>query len=179
MEIFKEGLSAGILSCCYGLEAVPSTLAAWKEKSRLFYRNYIELQQQQQHSQGLQPQQGQQQHQPQPGSSCLGSWNPPVPASTSTTTPVKSESTDAKLGQTCHGKCYRCGGEGHWAWNCPQKGTGPRCGGAPQQHHQIRAADMSESQFEERVDDDEKGKGKVKEAEKEALPDRVEQMGID
>jgi hypothetical protein len=36
---------------------------------------------------------------------------------------------------------------------------------------------MSELQFEERVDDDEKGKGKVKEAEKEPLPDRVEQMG--
>jgi hypothetical protein len=44
MEIFKEGLSSGLLSCCYGLEAVPSTLAAWKEKSRLFYHNYIELQ---------------------------------------------------------------------------------------------------------------------------------------
>jgi hypothetical protein len=40
-------------------------------------------------------------------------------------------------------------------------------------------ADTSESQFKERVDDDEKGKGKVKEAEKEALPDRVKQMGID
>jgi hypothetical protein len=38
---------------------------------------------------------------------------------------------------------------------------------------------MSESQFEERVDDDEKGKGKVKEAEKEVLPDRVKQTGID
>jgi hypothetical protein len=37
---------------------------------------------------------------------------------------------------------------------------------------------MSESWFEERVDDDEKGKGKVKE-EKEVLPNRVEQTGID
>jgi hypothetical protein len=38
---------------------------------------------------------------------------------------------------------------------------------------------MSESRFEERVDDDKKGKGKAKEAEKEVLPDRVKQMGID
>jgi hypothetical protein len=179
MEIFKEGLLAGILSCCYSLEAVPSTLAAWKEKSRLFYHNYVELQQQQQHSRGPQPQQCQQQCQPQPGSSRQGGWNPPVPTSTSTTTPVKSESTDAKLGWTCHGKCYHCGMEGHWAWNCPQKGTGPQHGGALQQRHQIRVADMSESRFEERVNNDEKGKGKVKEAEKEALPDRVEQTGID
>jgi hypothetical protein len=57
--------------------------------------------------------------------------------------------------------------------------TGPRRGGAPQQRHQIRAANTSESWFEERVDDDKKGKGKVKEAEKEALPNRVKQMGID
>jgi hypothetical protein len=40
-------------------------------------------------------------------------------------------------------------------------------------------ADMSESQSEERVNDDKKGKGKVKEAGKEVLPDRVEKMGID
>jgi hypothetical protein len=37
---------------------------------------------------------------------------------------------------------------------------------------------MSESHFEERVDEDEKGKGKVKE-EKDWLPDRVEQTRID
>jgi hypothetical protein len=125
VEIFKEGLLAGILSCCYSLEAIPSTLTAWKEKSRLFYRNYVKLQQWQQHSWGPQPQQCQQQCQPQPGLSCQGDQNPLVPAPTSTTTPVKSESTDAKLGWTCCGKCYRCGGEGHWARNCLQKGTGP------------------------------------------------------
>jgi hypothetical protein len=67
----------------------------------------------------------------------------------------------------------------HWAHNCPQKGTGPQRSGAPQQRRQIRVADTSESRFEERVDDDKKGKGKAKEAEKEALPDRVEQMEID
>jgi hypothetical protein len=103
VEIFKEGLLAGILSCCYGLEAVPSTLASWKEKSRLFYHNYVELQQ---HSRGPQPQQCQQQCQPQPGSSRQGGQNLPVPTSTSTTAPVKSESTDTKLGWTHHGKCY-------------------------------------------------------------------------
>jgi hypothetical protein len=37
---------------------------------------------------------------------------------------------------------------------------------------------MSESHFEERVDEDEKGKGKAKE-EKDQLPNRVEQTGID
>jgi hypothetical protein len=37
---------------------------------------------------------------------------------------------------------------------------------------------MSESQFEERVNDNERGKGKVKEEEKEALSDMVEQTGI-
>jgi hypothetical protein len=52
VEIFKEGLSAGNLSRCYSLEAIPSMLAAWKEKSRHFYHNYVELQQ---HSQGPQP----------------------------------------------------------------------------------------------------------------------------
>jgi hypothetical protein len=79
VEIFKEGLSTGILSHCYGLEAVPSTLPTWKEKSRLFYHNYVELQQRQQHSQGPQPQQRQQQCQPQPGSSRQGGRNPPAP----------------------------------------------------------------------------------------------------
>jgi hypothetical protein len=98
MEIFKEGLSAGILCHCYGLEAIPSTLTTWKEKSRLFYHNYVKLQQWQQHSQGPQPQQHQQQCQPQPGSSHQGSQNPPAPTSTSTTAPVKSELTNAKLG---------------------------------------------------------------------------------
>jgi hypothetical protein len=93
VEIFKEGLLAGILSHCYGLEAVPLTLAAWKEKSRLFYRNYIELQQWQQHSRGPQPQQCQQQHQPQPGSSRQGGRNPPASTPTSTTAPVKLETT--------------------------------------------------------------------------------------
>jgi hypothetical protein len=44
METFKEGLTPSILSCCYGLEVVPTTLMAWKEKSRLFYRNYVKLQ---------------------------------------------------------------------------------------------------------------------------------------
>jgi hypothetical protein len=38
--------------------------------------------------------------------------------------------------------------------------------------------ETSESCFEERVDEDEKGKGKVKE-EKDRLPDRVKQTGID
>jgi hypothetical protein len=33
--------------------------------------------------------------------------------------------------------------------------------------------------FEERVNADEKGKGKAKEEEKDVLPDRVEQTGID
>jgi hypothetical protein len=65
------------------------------------------------------------------------------------------------------------------AQNCPQKGTGPRRGGAPQQRRQIRVANMSELQFGERVNDDENGKGKAKEAEKEVLPNRVEQTGID
>jgi hypothetical protein len=45
IEAFKEGLAPQILSRCYGLETMPMMLAAWKEKSRLFYHNYIELQQ--------------------------------------------------------------------------------------------------------------------------------------
>jgi hypothetical protein len=40
---------------------------------------------------------------------------PLAPVSTSTTAPVKSESTDAKLGWTRCGKCYHCSREGHWA----------------------------------------------------------------
>jgi hypothetical protein len=48
-EIFKEGLSPQILLCCYGLENIPMTLAAWKEKSRLFSCHLTELQQQQHH----------------------------------------------------------------------------------------------------------------------------------
>jgi hypothetical protein len=43
---------------------------------------------------------------------------------------------------------------------------------------QIRATEVDESHFEEHQDDDSKGKGKATE-EKEVLPDRVEQMGID
>jgi hypothetical protein len=45
IEAFKEGLAPQILSHCYGLETVPMMLAVWKEKSRLFYHNYVELQQ--------------------------------------------------------------------------------------------------------------------------------------
>jgi hypothetical protein len=176
METFKEGLTPSILSHCYGLETVPSTLAAWKEKSRFFYSNYVKLQQQQQHQWG-QPQQQQQGHcQPQPGPSCQGARGPTTPASSSTSAPmVKLEAT---AGQTHHGKCYHCGGEGHWAHNCPQKNTGSRRGGKPQGSRQVRATETSESCFEERVNEDEKGKGKVKE-EKDQLPDRVEQTGID
>jgi hypothetical protein len=58
VKAFKEGLAPQILSHCYSLETVPTTLAAWKEKSRLFYRNYVELQQRQQHQQGQPQQQG-------------------------------------------------------------------------------------------------------------------------
>jgi hypothetical protein len=58
IEALKEGLAPQILSHCYGLETVPMTLTAWKEKSRLFYHNYAELQQQQQHQQGQPQQQG-------------------------------------------------------------------------------------------------------------------------
>jgi hypothetical protein len=36
----------------------------------------------------------------------------------------------------------------------------------------------TESRFKERVDADKKGKGKAKEEEKDALPNRVEQTGI-
>jgi hypothetical protein len=120
MESFKEGLTPSILSHCYGLETVPTTLVSWKEKSRLFYRNYIELQQWQQHQRG-QPQQQQQGHrQPQSGPSCQGTHGLTVPTSSSTPT-VKTEAT---TGQTHHGKCYHCGGKGHWACNCPQKNSG-------------------------------------------------------
>jgi hypothetical protein len=72
-EIFKEGLTPQILSCCYGLEVIPSTLAIWKEKARLFHHHYLELQQQQHHWAG-QPQQQQSglHRQPKPGSSCQG-----------------------------------------------------------------------------------------------------------
>jgi hypothetical protein len=177
VEIFKEGLSSQILFHCYSLETVPMMLVAWKEKGHLFYHNYVELQH---HHQGLQPQQQQQQacHQPQPGSSHQGTSNPPAPSS-NPTAPVKLEPTDAKLGQTHCSKCYCWGGEGHLAQNCPQCNACSWCSGSPQQCCQIWVADTSELQFEERVNDDEKGKGKAKEEEKEALPDRVEQTGID
>jgi hypothetical protein len=122
MESFKEGLTPSVLLCCYGLEVILTTLMAWKGKSRLFYRNYVELQQQQQHQWG-QPQQQQQGHcQPQTGSSCQGTHGPTMPPSSSTSAPmVKSEAT---AGQTHHSKCYHCGGKGHWAHNCPQKNSG-------------------------------------------------------
>jgi hypothetical protein len=176
MESFKEGLTPSILSCCYGLETVPSTLTAWKEKSRLFYRNYIKQQQQQQHQWGQPQQQQQGCHQPQPGSSCQGAHGPMVPPSSLTLAPMVK--TEATMGQTHHSKCYHCGSESHWACNCPQRNTGSHWGGKPQGSCQIRADDTSESHFEERVDEDEKGKGKVKE-EKDQLPNSVEQTGID
>jgi hypothetical protein len=44
---------------------------------------------------------------------------------------------------------------------------------------QVQATEPMELRFEERVEADEKGKGKAKEEEKDALPDRVEQTGID
>jgi hypothetical protein len=113
VESFKEGLTPSILSCCYGLKTIPSTLTAWKEKSRLFYLNYIEQQQQQQHQQGQPQQQQQGHHQPQPRSSHQGTHGPMMPSSSSASAPtVKSEAT---MGQTCHSKCYHCGSEGHWA----------------------------------------------------------------
>jgi hypothetical protein len=121
MESFKEGLTPSILSRCYGLETVLTTLAAWKEKSRLFYRNYIELQQWQQHQWGQPQQQQQGRRQPQSRSSCQGARGPTAPSSSSTLAPmVKSEAT---VGQTRHSKCYCCGGKGHWARNCPQKNS--------------------------------------------------------
>jgi hypothetical protein len=82
------------------------------------------------------------------------------------------------MGQTHHGKCYCCSGKGHWACNCPQKNSGSRQGGKPQGSRQVRVTEMSESCFKERVDEDEKGKGKAKE-EKDQLPNRVEQTRID
>jgi hypothetical protein len=48
-EIFKEGLAPQILSWCYGLEHIPMTLTAWKEKSRLFARHLAKLHQHQRH----------------------------------------------------------------------------------------------------------------------------------
>jgi hypothetical protein len=75
MENFKEGLTPFILSHCYSLETIPMTLIAWKEKSRIFYQNYVKLQQWQQHQWG-QPQQQQQGHcQPQPGPSHQGAMD--------------------------------------------------------------------------------------------------------
>jgi hypothetical protein len=58
-EIFKEGLSPQILSCCYGLKNILVTLTTWKEKARLFHWHYLKWQQQQHHWAG-QPQQQQQ-----------------------------------------------------------------------------------------------------------------------
>jgi hypothetical protein len=176
-EIFKEGLAPQILSWCYGLEHVPMTLTAWKEKSRLFAHHLAKLHQYQRHRNlgQTQPQQQQRsQHQPTPGTSHQGAQQ----ASSSSTPPqVKKESQEERLAQTRHGKCYKCSGEGHWAWSCPQKGS--KHGGKPSQSdRQIRATETDESHFEEHQDDDRKGKGKATE-EKEALPDRVEQTGID
>jgi hypothetical protein len=92
---------------------------------------------------------------------------------------VKRESQEERLACTHHRKCYKCGGEGHWARNCPQKGS--KHGGKPSQSGcQIRVTEMDKSHFEECQDNDGKGKGKGKAMEeKEALPNRVEQMGID
>jgi hypothetical protein len=42
---------------------------------------------------------------------------------------------------------------------------------------QVQVTETMESRFKERVDTDEKGKGKAKEEEKDALPNRVEQLG--
>jgi hypothetical protein len=60
-EIFKEGLAPQILSRCYGLEHVPMTLTAWKEKSRLFTHHLAELHQHQHHQNPGQTQPQQQQ----------------------------------------------------------------------------------------------------------------------
>jgi hypothetical protein len=87
--------------------------------------------------------------------------------------------TEATAGQTHHSKYYHCSGEGHWAKNCPQKNSGGHHDGKSQGSRQVRVTETTESRFKERVDTDEKGKGKVKEEEKDMLPDRVEQTGID
>jgi hypothetical protein len=116
-EIFKEGLAPQILSWCYGLEHIPTTLTAWKEKSRLFACHLAELHQHQ-HHQNLgqtQPQQQQQQrlqHQPMPGMSHQGAQQVP---SSSAPLQVKKEFQEERLARTHCGKCYKCGGEGHWA----------------------------------------------------------------
>jgi hypothetical protein len=36
-------------------------------------------------------------------------------SSSSTPPQVKKESNDERLARACHGKCYKCGGEGYWA----------------------------------------------------------------
>jgi hypothetical protein len=87
--------------------------------------------------------------------------------------------TEATAGQAHHSKCYHCGGEGHWARNCPQKNSGGHHGGKTQGSHQVQVTETTEWRFEERVDVDRKGKGKEKEDEKDVLPNRVEQTGID
>jgi hypothetical protein len=119
IESFKEGLAPSILSCCYSLKTILSMLTTWKARSRLFYQNYIELQQ---HQWGQPQQQQQGCHQPQPGSSHQGACGPTMPPSSSTSAPmVKMEAT---MGQTCCSKCYHCSGKGHWACNCPQRNSG-------------------------------------------------------
>jgi hypothetical protein len=176
-EIFKEGLAPQILSQCYGLEHVPTMLTAWKEKSRLFACHLVELHQHQRHQNPgqTQPQQQQHsQHQPMPGTSHQGAQQA---SSSSTPLQVKNESQEKRLARTHCRKCYKCSGEGHWARNCPQKGS-KRGGKLSQSGHQIRATETDESRFEECQDSDEKGKGKASE-EKEVLPNRVEQTGID
>jgi hypothetical protein len=87
--------------------------------------------------------------------------------------------TEATAGQARCSKCYCCGGEGHWAKNCPQRNIGGCHGGKSQGSRQVQVTETAESHFEERVNTDEKGKGKAKEEEKDMLPDRVEQTGIE
>jgi hypothetical protein len=106
--------------------------------------------------------------------SCQGVQQVP---SSSTPLQVKKKSNDERLARAHCGKCYKCGGEGHWAWNCPQKGS-KHGGKSSQSGHQIRVTKTDKSHFEEHQDNDRKGKGKATE-EKEALPDRVKQTGID
>jgi hypothetical protein len=114
-EIFKEGLAPQILSWCYGLEHVPTMLTAWKEKSRLFTCHLAELHQHQHHQNPGQTQPQQQQHsqcQPTPGTSHQGTQQV---SSSLTPLQVKKESQEGRLAHTHHEKCYKCGGEGHWA----------------------------------------------------------------